>query len=231
MKIADLKSHPSKNRYNTVLRSAVVILVAAGAVYLFSAPVLTAIGGFIVVDDVPVRSDAIVVLNSGVEYYPRLIEAASLYKRGFAQTIVINGNRKSDVLRELEGKGFEACCPWHENSVRILSLFGVPRSHVVNISLEDAYDTISEAKVLGKDLLSRGFKQIIITTSKYHTRRAGFIWKKLFKNQLAVRTIAAKKDPYDPGGWWREGRQIRWVLAEYGAWVFYVWKSITNDIS
>ncbi|MBW1682560.1 MAG: hypothetical protein JRJ83_14210 [Deltaproteobacteria bacterium] len=47
------------------------------------------------------------VLNTGVEYYPRLLEAAALFKKGRAKWVVINGNRKTDVLRELEGKGFE----------------------------------------------------------------------------------------------------------------------------
>ena len=213
------------------MRITVVILIAAAAVYLFPAPILTAIGSFIVIDEKPVRSDAVVVLNSGVEYYPRLTEAASLYNRGFAQTIVINGNRKTDVLRELEKKGFEACCPWYDNSLRILSLYGVPRDKVIWISAEDAYDTISEAEAVGNELVRRGLKRVIITTSQYHSRRAGFIWKKLFKNQLSVCTIPAKTDPYSPDAWWKEGRQIRWVLAEYGAWVFYMWKSITNDES
>jgi hypothetical protein len=35
---------------------------------------------------------------------------------------------------------------------------------------------------------------------------------------------AAEADPFDPDAWWREGRQIRWLMAEYGAWVFYLWK-------
>ncbi len=184
MKIANQRFHQSKNNYQRLLRITGFILVAAVAVYLFYAPILTAIGSFIVNDENPVRSDAIVVLNSGVEYYPRLIEAASLYNRGFAQKIVINGNRKTDVLRELEKKGFEACCPWYENSLRILSLYGVPRSSVIQISAEDAYDTISEAEAVGNELVSKGLKRIIITTSQYHSRRAGFIWKKIFKNRV-----------------------------------------------
>lgn len=228
MKIAHQRFHQSKNNYQRLLRITGFILVAAVAVYLFYTPILTAIGSLIVMDEKPVRSDAVVVLNSGVEYYPRLIEAASLFNRGFALTVVINGNRKTDVLRELENKGFRACCPWYENSLRILSLFGVPRDKVIRISAEDAYDTISEAEAVGNELIRRGYKRIIITTSKYHSRRAGFIWEKTFKNQLSICTIPAKTDPYTPAAWWQEGRQIRWVLAEYGAWVYYAWKRIRN---
>ena len=221
----------SRNRRLRLAPLAATVLLSAILVYFFSPLLLKALGNFIVRDERPVRSDAIVVLNSGVEYFPRLIEAASLYQHGIARTIVINGNRKTDALRDLEKKGFEACCPWYENSLRILSLYRIPRSRVIELSAEDAYDTISEAQTVGKELLARGMKNIIVTTSKYHTRRAAHVWKTLFKDRLTVHTVAAKTDPFDPDGWWKQGRQIRWVLAEYGAWVFYLLQTTTKDSS
>ncbi|MFC1799264.1 YdcF family protein, partial [Thermodesulfobacteriota bacterium] len=157
----------------------------------------------------------------GVEYFPRIIEAARLYKNGLADKVAINGNRKMDVLRQLERKGFKPCCPWDEDRKRILDVLGVPRKDVISISAEDAYDTITEAKAVGEHLLRSGIRRVIVTTSKYHTRRAQFVWFKLFKGRLEVFAVSAKTDPYDPKGWWKEGRQIRWVLAEYGAWIYY----------
>lgn len=122
-------------------------------------------------------SDVVVVLNTGVEYYPRLIQAAELYEKGYARKVVINGNRKSDVLRGLEERGFEPCCPWYEDDVRILGILGVPRKAVVPISAEDAYDTVSEAEAIGGELVRRGYRIVIVTSSKFHARRAGFIDK------------------------------------------------------
>jgi len=159
-----------------------------------------------------------------VEFYPRLIEAAQLYGKGYARKVVIDGNRKTDVLRRLEAQGFEECCPWHEDSVRILGILGVPRKDVVPISAEDAYDTVSEAEAVGLELIRRGYTKVIVATSKSHTHRAGFIWKNMFKDRVKVNVVAAETDPYDPAGWWKQGRQIRWVLAEYGAWIYYWWK-------
>ena len=224
-----MKKGPVDKRLKVIrYRIPLGLLLGSVVIYLTSTAILGILGNFIVIDEKPIKADAIVILNTGVEYYPRLIEAASLYRKGFAGTVVINGNRKTDVLRQLEEKGFEACCPWFENSLRILSLYGVPRDRIVPISAEDAYDTVSEARVVGAELLRRRLKRIILTTSKYHSRRAGFIWQKTFANQLSVITITAKTDPYDPDRWWKEGRQIRWVLAEYGAWIFYYWKRIKN---
>ena len=200
------------------------IFLFAALIYVFAEDVLTWIGKVIVFDEEPVRSDVVVVLNTGLEYYPRLIQAAELYCLGFSKRIVINGNRKSEVLRKLEEKGFRSCCPWYEDRVRILELLGVPREDVVTISAEDVYDTVSEAKAIGSALKKAGVSSIIITTSKFHSRRACHIWRSIFQNQFTIRSVAAETDPYSPRSWWKNGRQIRWVLAEYGAWIYYFWK-------
>lgn len=207
---------------------AFVFTVAAllAFLYLLSGPLLRLVGQWLVLDEKPVASEAVVVLSTGVEYYPRLIEASELYGKGYVRKVAIDGNRKTDILRELEAKGFKECCPWYENSVRILEILGVPRKDILTISAEDVYDTVSEAEVVGRALIREDYRNVIITTSRSHTRRAAFIWKTMFKDQLTVRMVAAKTDPYEPAGWWKQGRQIRWVLAEYGAWMYYWWKRI-----
>lgn len=95
---------------------------------------------------------------------------------------------------------------------------------------QDVYDTISEAAAVGPRLVGRGLRRILITTSKFHTRRAGHIWKRMFTPDLSIRMIAAQDDPYDPNRWWRDGRQIRWVMAEYGAWIYYGWKRLQSVV-
>jgi uncharacterized SAM-binding protein YcdF (DUF218 family) len=204
-----------------------LVLIGVG-LWLVFPRILRAVGSFPVRTDRLVVSDAVVVLNSGVELYPRLMEAAALFREGLAARVVINGNRKSDVLRDLEKMGYQACCPWSENSLRILEMLGVAREHVVAVDAEDAYDTITEAKAVGPTLVAAGMSSIIVVTSKYHTRRSGHVWERLFSPRLQVRTAAAREDPYSPTSWWKHGRQIRWVLAEYGAWIFYFWNQFSK---
>lgn len=207
---------------------ALIVLFLISALIIFSGKILTCLGEFLVIDEGPVPSDAVVVLNTGMEYYPRLIEAANLYNQGLTEKIVINGNRKDDTLRELEQMGLVHCCPWYEERLRILKLYGVPRENVITISAEDVYDTITEARAVGEEIIETGISTILIVTSKSHTRRAGHIWKNVWTNELNVKMISAKEDPYDPGGWWKSGRQIKWVLSEYGAWLFLHWNRIWN---
>lgn len=208
--------------------SALCLLFLLSMLYFFSEFFLTSIGKFLSLDESPSNSDAAVVLNTGLEYYPRLIEAAEIYGKGLAKRVVINGNRKTDSLRDLEKMGFESCCEWYEDSVRILELLGVPRHDVIAISVEDAYDTNTEAEGVGPEIIKRDCKSIILITSKFHTRRAAHIWRDIYEKDLQVVSVSAKSDPFDPESWWKQGRQVRWVLAEYGAWIFYYWRKITD---
>jgi len=188
--------------------------------------ILTGVGSLLVVKDIPKKSDAAVVLNTGVDIYPRLIEAANLYKGLKAEKIVINGNRKTNELRSLESSGYEPPCKWYAEEISVLAHLGVAKDHIVAISAEDAYDTISEARIVGGILINNGMTNVIITTSKFHSRRALHIWRKMYKDKLKIFIDPAEDDPFNPKSWWKDGRQIRWVLSEYGAWLYYYWMKI-----
>jgi uncharacterized SAM-binding protein YcdF (DUF218 family) len=183
--------------------------------------ILTGMGSFLVQEDIPQYSDAAVVLYTGVDIYPRLIEAADLYKKSKTGKVVINGNRKTEIVRDLESSGYEAPCKWYAEDLNVLIHLNVPKEHIMAISAEDAFDTISEARIIGDTLINTGMKSVIITTSKFHSRRAHYIWSKMFKDRLDVYVAPARNDPFNPESWWRDSRQIRWVLSEYGAWVYY----------
>lgn len=206
---------------------AVMAILVLGVVFL-SPAILTKAGEWLIMDSPPSQGDAVVVLTTGTEYYPRLMEAARIYQNGFSKRIVINGNRKTAVIRKLEDLGFSPACHWCEDYLRILSLFDVPQDTVQCISAEDAYDTVSEAEFVGNRLILQGYTKLIITTSKFHSKRAYHIWKDLFPQQLEISVVSAKEDPFEPDSWWKSGRQVRWVMAEYGAWIYYYWKKTTT---
>ncbi|NVM21326.1 MAG: YdcF family protein [Desulfobacterales bacterium] len=210
----------------TLFHLVTLVLIALMLVALFFGRILTEAGEFLVLDEEPVHAGAVVVLYTGTEWYPRLMEAAALYREGLADKVVINGNRKTKILRRLEEMGFQSCCAWHENALRILALQGVPREAVITVNAEDVYDTVTEARVVGDALIEAGISDIIITTSKYHIRRARYIWKHTHPKQFNICTVAARNDPFSPKGWWKDGRQIRWVMTEYGAWIYYLWKTL-----
>lgn len=204
--------------YRGILLAAAI----AGGLYLVGAPVLSAIGGFLVVDDTPAASDAVVVLASGVDIYPRVVHAAHLFAQGRTSHVVINGDRQNAAFREMAERGFRRPCGWDAEGRAMLGFLGVPDESIVSISAPDAYDTVSEAASVIPELRGRGWKRIVVATSDFHTRRAGAIWRALAPD-LDPRVSAAGGD-FQPQAWWRDGRQIRWVLAEYGGWLAQFWK-------
>jgi uncharacterized SAM-binding protein YcdF (DUF218 family) len=138
--------------------------------------------------------------------------------------VLINGNRKTDVIRKLEKKGFVACCNAYENSLRILEMHGVAREKVWTVDAEDVFDTVSEAQTIKPFLARHEVKSMIITTSKFHSRRARFVWQKVMRSEEGIYASAAEDDPFDPDGWWTQGRQVKQVMGEYGGLAYYLWK-------
>lgn len=197
--------------------------------YLAGPWLLTRAGEFLVVDDTPVEpAHAVVVLSTGVDYLPRLMQAATMFKNGRASLVVINGNRKTDVHRQLEAQGYIPSHAWSEEAEAILVFLGVQREKILPISAEDAYDTVSEATLVGQELKDTDIRKIIITTSKFHTRRSKAIWSHLYSGQFDLQVAAAANDPFAVDGWWHHGRQIRQVLAEYGAWLYFWGKRLLD---
>lgn len=207
----------------------IIMLVLLLILLVFQLENLLTLAGKALIMDSPLSpADAVVVLATGVEYYPRLIEAAQIWRKGLARQIIINGDRKTDTVRKLEDMGFEPACHWCADYLRILSIFDVPRNKVQCIRAEDVYDTVSEAEFVGNKLLLSGYTKLIITTSKFHSKRAYHIWNDLFRKKADISIVSAKEDPFQPDAWWKSGRQVRWVLAEYGAWIYYYWKKTTD---
>ncbi len=175
-------------------------------------------------------SDASVILYSGAEVYPRIVESAKLYKQGKVNKVILNGNRKLELLKRLEKQGYKRPGSWEDEYVALLIFLGVELDDIIVLDFPDVYDTVSEARAVGDHLLKSGIKDVIITTSKYHTARAGHIWEHLYGDRLGILVTPASEDPFDPSGWWKSGRQIKWVMTEYGSWLFYLWKILVNDL-
>ena len=208
------------------MKKKLLIITAAGILllFLFRATWLAYLGNGLVVDDVNAKADVAIVLTTGVDYLPRLLQAAQLYRNNRVKNILINGNRKTDAIRKLEQQGFVPACRWDENSLRILEMFGVPREKVWAVNAEDVFDTVSEAQTIKPFLKKHNINSVLITTSKFHTRRARYVWQKVLDRKEGIFASAAADDPFDPNGWWLHGRQVKQVMGEYGGMAYYFWK-------
>lgn len=197
-------------------------------ILFFSVLALDLLARRLVLEEVPGQAQAVVVLYNNVEIYPRMVRAAQLYRDGYVEKVVVNGNRKVDALKSAESQGYRPANHWSENYEAFLKFNGVPDDNIVCIEAENAFDTRGEAKLVGKRLKELGLTDIIVTTNRFHSRRAAYIWRNVYGDDFKVRMIPMTNDSFTPGSWWRDSRQLKWVFYEIGSWFFMVLDSFTG---
>ncbi len=199
-------------------------------ILLFSVLALDLLARRLVLEEAPARAQAVVVLYNSVEIYPRMVRAAELYHDGFAKKIVVNGNRKVDALKFAENQGYKPPNHWCENYETFLAFNGVPVDDIVCINAENVFDTWGEAKLVGERLSELELTDIIVTTNRFHSRRAAYIWRKVNGSDFKVRMVPMKNDSFTPGSWWQDSRQLKWVFYEIGSWLFLVLDGLTGKV-
>jgi uncharacterized SAM-binding protein YcdF (DUF218 family) len=189
-----------------------LFLVCLGfGIYLLRRPILHEAGNFWVVDDPLEHSDAIVVLGDDDYSGDRAARAAELYRQGWAPVVVASGRmlRPYAGIAELEAHDLEAD--------------GVPQSAVVQFA-QRAEDTREEAIALRGLFAQRGWRNVVIVTSNYHTRRARFIFSHVLPSDVQSRVASAPDSNYDPGGWWYYRQGIKLFSSECVSYLVARWE-------
>jgi len=192
------------------LQCAAVLLagiVLAGAAHI---PILREIASFLIVEDSLRPSAAIVPLGGQTPF--REMEAAKLYRAGWAPAVVIVPgvpSKESEALQEL---GIKRAEEW-ELRRDILIQQGVPPTAII-VPQGKAGGTLEELQAVYAALRSKE-APVILVTSKYHTRRTGLTWHYVTAGRSQGIVRAARRDPFDPTRWWRERRFVLSVVREY----------------
>ena len=186
-------------------------------VYLARHPLLRMAGGFWVVDEGPVASDAIVILGDDNYNGDRATRAAELLKAGWAPRIVASGRglRSYASIAELEE---------HDLTDR-----GVPMTGIVRFA-HRAENTRDEAAAISQLISSRGWKRIILVTSNYHTRRARYICERSFPAGTELRVVAARDSDFDPENWWRTRLGIKIFTHELVGMIVAMWEMRNSSV-
>jgi uncharacterized SAM-binding protein YcdF (DUF218 family) len=179
-----------------------VLLLAVLLLAVLLAPfALRATGDFLVDDHAPVKADAAIVL-AGDWTGARVLKAGQLVKDGFVPVALVSGptliygNNEADL------------------AIAFAAAKGYPAAEF-NAIHEPAFSTRDESEVFYTELKRRGIRSILLVTSNFHTHRSGIVFRKRFKNEIAVTTVAAPSEYFHPDRWWkeREGQKV----------VFYEW--------
>ena len=195
------------------LLALLLLAMLIAAVYLVRHPLLRLAGGWWEAGERPERADAILVLGDDNFGGERAAKAAELFRDGMAPLVVASGR----LLRSYAGIA--------ELIDRDLQAHGVPASAIVRFP-QRAANTREEAQALRDLVANRGWRRVLVVTSNYHTRRARYIFRKVFPPQVRVLTISAPDSDYDPDHWWetRQGRKLFFLeTAGYLAAVWELW--------
>jgi len=207
---------PGTSRLGTFARRgaavAVLAFVVGGVWLLFEG------GRFLQHEDPLEHADAIFVL-AGTRLV-RPLEAVDLYKAGWAPLIVLSPGRIEPSERLIQERGI--AFPSESELLRnTLIHLGVPASAIVT-SDSSVDNTASEANLLRAMVIGRHWHRVIIVTSKYHVRRAGFAFRRGLEHTGAHPIMRASRyDNSDPANWWRNRADVRFALSEWQKLVLY----------
>ena len=196
-----------------IIASLAVLLFIAGA-YAFNE-----LGSFLAREDRLEKADAIFVLAGTAMRRP--LEAADLYLAGYAPRIVLSRETPEGGERALRERGI----PVPEDVDRQRDVFlalGVPAAAIlIPAPIHDS--TAAEAVTLRGLASTHRWRTVIVVTSPYHLRRAGFALRRELRD-TGVRVImrSTRYETVQPDIWWRRRTDIRNVVAEVPKLIAYV---------
>ena len=207
-----------RQRGGILFRLMVLLMLALllAAVYLARHPLLRLAGGWWEVEDRLERADAILVLGDDNFAGERASRSAELHRAGWAPLIVASGRllRSYAGVAELMGRDLEAG--------------GVPPAAILRFP-HRAGNTREEAQALGELAAGRGWRRVLLVTSNYHTRRARYIFRRVFPPQVTILMVSVRDADFDPDSWWesRQGRKL--FLLETAGYLAAAWELWRDD--
>ena len=192
------------------LQFVAVLLAGMLLVGVAHVPILREVAAFLIIEDSLEPAAAIVALGGDPPF--REMEAAKLYRAGWASRVVIVRAARREELKALQNMGIEVGETW-ELSREVLIRQGVPASAIL-VPKDEAVGTLEELRAVDRALGSKD-APVILVTSKYHTRRTRLTWHHVTEGRSRGIVRASSQDPFDPSRWWRERRFVLSVVREY----------------
>lgn len=193
-----------------------LVLVLAGTLVPMG---IRGLGRWLVVTDPLDHARAIVVLGGHVPF--RAMEAASIYRQGWASEVWLTGGPRSAEEAAMARLGLQVQREDMYNRA-VLERLGVPYE-AIRMLPGDNRNTVDEVQRAARELGAIGGDRVIFVTSKPHTRRVRAIWRALVGNRLHAVVRYATEDPYDSSRWWRHTGDTlavsREIFALMNVWV------------
>jgi uncharacterized SAM-binding protein YcdF (DUF218 family) len=196
----------------------VFVVVFCFAVYLARHPLMRWVAEAWIVEDPLRHTSAIIVLGDDNFYADRAARAAELFREGFAPLVVASGRR----LRPNAGIA--------ELMEHDLIERGVPKDHIIRFP-QDNSSTKEQAESLTRFARDHHWSSVIVVTSNYHTRRARYIFRRVFPQDFVVLVTSARDADFDPQQWWLKRESIKKLTGEVTGMLAAVWELRSHSTS
>ena len=199
------------------LRRTVLKIISCGILVW---PFVAWAGAKFLITEAPLdKADAIVVLGGSSSYKERTREAARLLFEGRAQRILIT----NDDMRGPWSSAEQRNLYFYERSLEELGKAGVP-SQSIEVLMKPVTGTYEEAEVIRDYAKQQGLHSILIVTSAYHSRRALWVFSRVFRDtgiRIGLFAVAPGGESPGPATWWLSVRGWRLVPTEYLKMIYY----------
>ena len=188
------------------LAAIALLVILAGALFFRSA------GRYLVVEDPLEKSDAVVALaGARVE---RWLEVVDLYHAGWAPRVVVSNGRTGEIEAQLRARGIRF--PGEGEAARDAMVQMKVPAEAIQILPGSVDNTAQEARATREMALANGWQRLIVVTSRYHSRRTAFAFRReLQGTPVQVRIRTSRYDLATPDRWWTDRADFRYVTMEY----------------
>jgi uncharacterized SAM-binding protein YcdF (DUF218 family) len=164
-----------------------------------------------IIEDPLEKADVLIVLSDDNFYADRATRAAELFREGKAPLVLASGRR----LRP--GAGIAELME-HDLVER-----GVPKDKILRFA-QDGDSTREEAEALAKLAKTKKWHKAIVVTSNYHTRRARYIFRHVFPQDIEILVAGARDGDFDPENWWEKRKSTKVFLREITGMMVTIWE-------
>jgi uncharacterized SAM-binding protein YcdF (DUF218 family) len=175
-------------------------------------------GRFLVIDEPLEPADAILILAGPRTV--RWLEGVDLYRSRLAPQVVISPGIVEAAEVQLRARGIRYPAEADLATDAMVQL-GVPAAAISRLpgSVDNTADEAAQMRTLA---LARGWKRLIVVTSKYHTRRTRFAFAREFRGtDIRVQVRGSRYDGASPDDWWKHRSDLRYVVSELQKLVAY----------
>jgi len=196
------------------IRRALAVVVAGALLCMLRAPGLRILGSALVAEGPLASADVVVVSNASP--VSDAFEAATLYRTGYAQEIVIPRFVPERRVDDLHRLGIPYL-PQTELMEAVLERSGVPRAAIRTLP-EPVDGTEREVAAVAAFVTQRRPGSLLFVTARSHTARSAWLLRRALPGGIAVIVRSPRDDVFDPGSWWQSRGQARELMVEYLRW-------------